>query len=338
MPKKGKKKKRPKRAKKTRKRSTKKKVTPRVKKKRKVEKKPKIPKDVERLLPLVVPEGFQLKFGPAGRPTVYSGSVEEAPVFIRDELSLDAYEVQQSRKITLDKTRSEILGANAQSKNIVLSVHAPYAVNLLSQDKEKIKASVDRLIQCSRIAHWCGARIVVFHPGYYGGLEPCKAVETIIENLMPVVDAIKSENLKVYLGPETMGKLSQFGTVDELVEVAKAFPQVKIVFDVAHIHAREHGSLMDYSSYDKLFSRVESELGSKCLRELHIHYTEVEYGDKGEIRHLVLGAGAGPALDPLLEWLINNDVKAVIISESPILEIDAIRMKHRAIEIYKRHK
>jgi len=309
-----------------------------VEKKVKKKKKPLLPKEIQSLLPLAAPEGFKLKFGPAGRPTVYKGSVEEAPVFISKELWLDAYEIQQSRRISLDETRSNILRDNAVANNIVLSVHAPYAVNLLSVEEEKIKASIDRLVQCSWIAHWCGARIVVFHPGYYGNIEPNRALELVIQNLEPVANVIKSKKLNVFLGPETMGKISQFGTVDELIEVAKAIPEVRIVFDVAHIHAREQGSLNDYSAYDKLFSRVESELGSKYIKNMHIHYTKVEYGDKGEIRHAVLGAGMGPELDPLLEWLINNDIEAVIISESPILEIDAIRMKHRAIEIYKKHK
>ncbi len=314
----------------------KKKIRP---KKEKVQKKIRevgLPKEVLKLLPLTPPRGFKLMFGPAGRPVVYKGDVEDAPAFIREELCLDAFEVQQVRQITLNEERSRVLGDNAAKHNIVLSVHAPYAVNLLSESKDKIEASINRLIMTARIANWCGAGIVVFHPGYYGKVSPDSAVGLVLENLAPVVDAIRSEKMNVYLGPETMGKKSQFGALDELIEVAKEYPEVRIVFDVAHIHAREGGSLMTYESYDRLFGRVESELGSRYIRRLHIHFTEVEYGEKGEIRHLVLGSGTGPALDPLLEWLIENDVEAVIISESPILEADAIKMKHRAIELFRR--
>ncbi len=340
MPRKGKKavrkkKKRRKEARKPKARKAKKVVKAKIQKK---VKKVGVPKEVQKLLPLEAPPGFKLAFGTAGRPLAYKGSVEEAPIFIRGELYLDAYEVQQVRRISLDEERAKILGRIAIENNVVLSVHAPYAVNLLSPEEEKIRASIDRLLQTARIAEWCGAGTIVFHPGYYGNLEPSKAIELVISNLQPLIDRVREEKLRVGIGLETMGKKSQFGTVDELIEVVKVYPETRIIFDVAHIHAREGGILRTYEDYDKIFARVESELGSKHIRHLHIHFTEVEYGERGEIKHLVLGSGSGPALDPLLEWLIDNDVKATIISESPILEVDAIRMKHRAITIFREKK
>ncbi|MEX0567825.1 MAG: TIM barrel protein [Candidatus Njordarchaeota archaeon] len=321
------------------KKTKKKKKATKKKTKKETQKKTKqlgLPNEILSLLPLRSPPELKLRFAPAGRPIVYKGSVEDAPAFIRNELSLDAYEVQQVRKITLNEERSRILGSNANKSDIVLSIHAPYAVNLLSPEDEKIRASIDRLLATAQIAKWAGAKIIVFHPGYYGSIDPNATVDIVIENLGILMDVLRERKIDVLIGLETMGKLSQFGSLNELIEVVKVFPNARIVFDVAHIHAREKGILMDYNSYDKIFNIVESELGSKHIKNMHIHFTEVEYGDKGEIRHLVIGSGPGPALDPLLEWLIGNNVNATIVCESPILEADAIRIKHRAIEILRK--
>lgn len=295
-----------------------------------------LPKEVLSLLPLMSPPELKIRIGPAGRPIVYKGTIEDAPIFIKDDLCLDAYEVQQVRKITLDEDRSQILGNNAKKSGVELSIHAPYAVNLLSSEEEKVKASINRLLAAAQIAQWANARIIVFHPGYYGKIGPEKSIDIITENLGTLVDILKEKKINVLIGLETMGKSAQFGSLSELIEVVKVYPNARIVFDVAHIHARERGILMDYQSYDKIFSLVESELGPKHIKNMHIHYTEVEFGEKGEIRHLVIGSGNGPALDPLLEWLIENDVTATIVCESPLLEADAIRMKSRAIEILRK--
>jgi len=182
-----------------------------------------------------------------------------------------------------------------------------------------------------------GSYIVVFHPGYYRDA-PSKreAVEWVIENLKPVIeyrDSIGARN--VWLGPETTGKTSQVGDLDEVITIAQKLEGVKPVIDWAHLYARYEGRFI--TSVDDVINvieRLEKELGSYSVKPLHTHFSRIEYGKGGEKKHHVLSEkDYGPEFEHVCRGLWESGVEAVIISESPILEQDALVMKKICSEV-----
>ncbi|MHA1590624.1 MAG: TIM barrel protein [Candidatus Njordarchaeales archaeon] len=277
----------------------------------------------------------RIRLGPAGKPIGFTGDLLKVPEFLRG-IHLNALEVQQVRRINITKDRAEALREEAEKNGVKLSLHAPYAINFSSENEAVIEASKERLLKALEVAHWMGAKVVVFHPGYYGKREPREALELIIESLKEIARLAKKKGFSPLIGPETMGKKSQVGSLDEIIEIVKEVPHSIPVLDFAHIHAREGGILNTRKDYENLFEKIESELGSKKLKELHSHFTKVEYTEKGERRHRVFGEGVGPKFIPLAEILLEwNDIKATIISESPVLEQDAIKMRDILIKLFR---
>ncbi|MCD6491445.1 MAG: TIM barrel protein [Candidatus Korarchaeota archaeon] len=268
----------------------------------------------------------KIHFGPAGKPRNFKGTMGEVPAELK-RLKLDALEIEQVRRINISKEAAEKIREEAKKNKIILSLHAPYAINFASEKENVIEDSKKRLLDALRLAHWLNARIVVFHPGYYGKRSPQEALKLLIEGLKSVYKNAKKEGLSPLIGPETMGKLSQLGSLDEIIEVVKEIPQSAPVIDFAHLFARTKGKIRERRDYEKILSLIEDELGSKYLDGLHIHFSKMEYGDKGERKHLPFGQKAGPPFLPLAELLIDYGIEATIISESPLLEEDAIVMQ-----------
>jgi len=273
----------------------------------------------------------EVRFGPAGKPIgLKSKELKDIPPFLKQcKLNAMEYEAVRSVKISEDKARS--LGKLAKEYDILLSLHAPYALNLVSMDEEKVKGSINRLLLAVKAAYWMGAYRVVFHPGYYGDLEPKEALRKVIDALSEVVEKLREERIKgPILSPETTGKVKQVGSLEEVVEMAKALGTKYCIptIDFAHIYARTCGEkLRSVSEFVEVLEYVEDELGSVAVSPLHVHFSEIEYGQGGELRHHPIGSGYGPKFEQLADALIEVGYSAVIISESPLLEEDAIKMR-----------
>jgi len=269
---------------------------------------------------------LNIRFGPAGKPLGFKGDMTKVPEALK-AMGLNAFEVQQVRRVNIKKEQATVLREEAEKNDILLSLHGPYAINFSADKPEVIEASKERLLKALEVADWIGAYVVVFHPGYYGSHEPREALEIAIEAIKEVAYLAKKKGLKPKIGPETMGKKSQLGSLDEIIEIVKEIPNAQPVIDFAHIHARENGSLNTRKDYERIFEKLEEELGKKAFNPLHAHFTKVEYSEKGEKKHHIFGEGYGPKFLPLAEILIEQKISAVVISESPILEQDAIKMK-----------
>jgi len=272
---------------------------------------------------------MRTRFGPAGRPINYKGPTENIPEYLRTEEGLDAFEYQAVRGVKISKDKAQILGESAKKFDVLLSLHAPYAINLASSSESTRKASVERLIRSLEAAKWMGARIVVFHPGYYGKFSKEEALKLCIKMLKDARERADSLGFKeVFLGPETMGKLSQVGSLDEIITMCESVPKTLPVIDWAHIHARTKGGLKSKDDYLKVLSTIEDRLGSDVVKTLHCHFTKVEFSDKGERRHRRLDEeGFGPYFEQLATVIVENGYSFTIISESPVLDKDAIVMK-----------
>lgn len=274
-----------------------------------------------------------LRFGPAGKPTNFSGDYEDVPPVLR-QMGLDALEYEAVRGVRVTKEKAEKIREAAQKYDITLSMHAPYFINLASPEEETVRKSVERLREAAQASEWMGAYAVVFHPGYIkGNSSREEALNRVIEALKQVFDGLE---LRVaWLAPETTGKESQVGDVEETIRICQSHDRLRPAVDWAHLHARTEGA--DINSEDdviKVIDRIEKELGTWAVRPLHTHFSKIEYGKGGEREHHTLGErDFGPEWEYVCKAYVDTGIDGVIISESPILEQDALLMK-RVCEKY----
>ncbi|NIR86786.1 TIM barrel protein [Candidatus Bathyarchaeota archaeon] len=277
------------------------------------------------------------RFGPAGVPSAFKElklPVDEFPKYLRDE-ELDAFEYQAVRwgaKPQMKRESAEKLGANAREHDVWLTVHGSYFINFCGK-VETIEASKNRLIACATAADWMGAHLVVFHPGFYGKRSPKEALELCVKAMGDVVESMKSLGIgEVRLGPETTGKSSQLGSLDEVLTLCERVGSTEPVIDWAHIHAREGGRMKTESDFRVVTNEIEKRLGSEAVRNLHCHFTRVEFTEKGEKRHHVLDeVEYGPDFQHFATIVAELDLNPVIISESPILDVDSQKMRHMVL-------
>lgn len=265
-------------------------------------------------------------FGPAGIPTtVKKGGVIEGLAEVK-RLGLDAMEIEFVRKIFLTAESAEEVRKTASELGIVLTVHAPYYVNLNSDEESKVRASIDRVIESARVGYRAGAWSVCFHAGYYGGSAPDAVHPLMKERIASIVRALKNEGVEIWVRPETTGKPSQYGSLEELLELSEELEMVMPVIDFAHLHARTGGRFRRYDDFAGVLELVEKHLGREGLENMHIHVSGIEYSDKGEVRHLNL-AEADLEYKLLVKALRDFGVRGVLISESPNLEGDAMLLR-----------
>ena len=274
---------------------------------------------------------MKFRFGPAGKPiSLKSADILKAPGFLR-ELGLDAMEYEAVRGVNISEEKARAFGEEASRNNIVLSLHAPYFINLSSKNPQTVEASIERLRQSVLASHWMGAYVVVFHPGYYKDMPSRKeAVAAVVGNLKAVAEYRHSIGARnVWLGPETTGRTSQVGDLDETIEISSKVEGTRPVVDWAHLHARYEGKfIVSEEDVRAVVEKIEKNLGSWALKPLHMHFSKIEYGKGGEKEHHTLGeAEYGPDFKLVCSVLAEMGVEGVFISESPILEQDALVMR-----------
>jgi deoxyribonuclease-4 len=273
------------------------------------------------------------RFGPAGVPLAFKAlksPVFKVPKYLHDE-GLDAFEYQAVRWGSRPQMKREIaekLGVNAKKHDVWLTVHGSYFINFCG-DEETIDKSKNRLIACATAANWMDAHVVVFHPGFYGKRSPQEALELCVKAMREVVESMKSLGItKVHLGPETTGKLSQFGSLDEVLTLCERVELTDPVIDWAHIHAREGGKMKTVEDFRGALNEIERRLGTGAMKNLHCHYTLVEFTEKGEKRHHTMDeVEYGPPFEPFATLIAEFGLKPVIISESPVLDVDSQKMR-----------
>lgn len=284
-----------------------------------------------------------IKFGPSGNSDIfykqgYKSSLD-MPAWLRN-MGLDAYEYSCARGVRIKDYTAEQLGAAARENGICVSVHAPYYINLASEDSEAIKKSFNYIIDTSITAEVMGATRVVIHPGSLGKLSRDKALANIRSNLYRVLEIINKKGMKVSLCPETLGKKNQMGTLEEILELCLLDSSLIPTIDFAHLHALGSGVLKKRSDYEKIFERIFTVLGEERGRLIHMHYSRVEYTEKGgEKKHRTYeDTDYGPEFEPLAECLIKYEIHGTIICESRgTMAEDAFKIKKIYEGLAKEH-
>jgi len=264
-----------------------------------------------------------IRIGPAGIPLSCKGRTnKDGIIYTYRALDLNAIEIQFVRGLyIMSDEEAQIIRDYSIENDIEVHTHAPYYINLAGDDEE-ISMSFEKILKSVQMAANIGSKSVIIHPGFYGEKTEKKTLKIVIKNSKKIMSMIKKEKINMELGFETMGKQKVFGTLDEVIEVSKNVKGVKPVIDLAHIHARGNGCLKERKDFEEIFEKLKP----LKLKHYLIHITGVLYENGNELYHLPIKKGDMP-IAPLIEIILDNNYNVTLISESPLLEHDAVYIR-----------
>ena len=267
----------------------------------------------------------ELLFGTAGIPHSAKTASTIDGIKRIAELGLGCMEIEFVQGVRMGEAGARLVAETAQSEGVKLSAHGPYYINLNAREPEKVAASQERILQTARIGAICGAESIVFHAAFYLGDPPEKAYQAVKKHLGEIMNRLKKENNRVWVRPEVMGKPSQFGTIEEILNLCTELEGVNIGMDFAHWHART-GKSNSYPEFAAILEQIKQGLGNQALEDMHIHVSGIAYGKKGEQKHLNLKDSDLHYIE-LLQALKDYGAKGLVICESPNLEEDALLLQ-----------
>ncbi len=279
-----------------------------------------------------------IKFGPSGNSESFYAKglshTEDAAKFVRD-MGLDCFEYSFGRGVRMSEGKAISIGEAFSEQNIEISVHAPYYINFANPSDESAQNSYNYVLDSGRALKLMGGKRCVFHSATQGKAEREDALRLTEERMKTLRDYIYLNGLNdLYFCPETMGKIAQIGTLEEVVRLCKIDAVFLPAIDFGHINAREQGSLNTVSDYKSRLEYMIGELGYERVKHFHVHFSKIQYGAKGEIRHLTFEDEIyGPSFEPLAIALKDLKLEPYIVSESAGTQAeDALEMKR----IYER--
>jgi deoxyribonuclease-4 len=273
-----------------------------------------------------MPQSFH--FGTVGSPISTpkkpGGSV--GAILRSKELGLEALELGWVRAVRVTEETCASINTTAKEQGVLISVHAPYFINLNATDEEWTN-SRKRLMDSAIYGNLAGATDIIFHPGSYFNRPPAEVLPIAIRRLEGCRTELQAMGNNVILRPETMGKSAMLGTLEDTLAMAGAIPGVVPCIDFAHLHARPgDGSTNTYDEFSRILELYGNTLGEQALSRLHIHLSGIQYGEKGEREHLPLKE-SDLNLNDLFRSLAEFHCQGRILCESPIMEEDALYMK-----------
>ena len=281
------------------------------------------------------------KFGPGGNSESFKlagfSSSLDAPAWIASR-GLDAYEYEAGNGLSASPTMLRAIGREAQAHNIKMSYHAPYFISLSGVDPEKRLKSVSYIKQSVDAAYCLGANVIVVHTGSAAKITRDEAMRLAADTLAYTLAEVDTHGVKI--GLETMGKKNQLGTLDEVIELCRMDSAFVPVVDFGHLNARECGGVFTSADdYLHVFDKIDRCLGGNIAKNLHCHFSKIEWTDAGEKRHLTFTDQIyGPAFEPLAEAITRGGLTPTIICESAGTQAeDALSMK-TAYLMYKGDK
>lgn len=261
------------------------------------------------------------KFGPAGNSDSFTAmgykSSLQVPEYI-DKMGLDAFEYQCGRGVNIGQEKAAALGNLAKERNISLSLHAPYYISMSSVEESKRLNSINYILQSARAVNAMGGERIIVHTGSCGKISREEALELALDTMKKSIEALDSEGLSnIRICPETMGKVNQLGTLDEVLALCKLDERLIPCIDFGHLNARDRGILKDYKDFEEIFDKIENELGASRLKEFHSHFSKIEYSAGGEVRHLTFSDEIyGPNFEPVMELTYKKQCSPTFICES----------------------
>lgn len=274
------------------------------------------------------------KFGPAGnsesfRKMGYKKTIQVPEYIVH--MGLDAYEYQCGRGVRISEEAAKEFGVQARAKGVTLSLHSPYYISLSGIEEEKRLGSIEYILQSARAAAAMGASRVVVHSGSCAKISRAQALELAKDTLTRAYRRLDEEGLgQIHLCPETMGKLNQLGTLEEVLELCTLDERLIPCIDFGHLNARTFGGLNSFEGVKAVFDRMENVLGLDRMRHFHAHFSKIEYTQKGgEKCHLTFSDTVyGPDFEPVAQMIVRKGASPTIICESAGTQAeDAATMK-----------
>ncbi|ABO49031.1 Endonuclease IV [Desulforamulus reducens MI-1] len=263
-----------------------------------------------------------IKFGSAGAPDSFYAQGHKSSLQMPEWLAqrgLDAYEYQCSRGVKIKEPMARELGEKARQFGVALSIHAPYYINLSTEESDKKIKTKGYILDSLRVARWMEAKTVVFHPGGGPGTNRGETFNRSKILFREILQEIAAEGLQdILLAPETMGKINQMGSLEEVLELCSLGEQVVPCIDFGHLNAVSQGSLKTKDDYAKILDIIENQLGKEVVKHLHVHFSIIEFTKAGEKKHWTLRESHlyGPDFAPLAELIVERQMEPVIICES----------------------
>lgn len=266
----------------------------------------------------------KLNFLTAGMPLrTGKGSYPKAFDILKD-MELDGMELEFVHGVRMSEESRGFV--KECSDNFIITAHGPFYINLNSKEEDKVEASVQRIIDTAAVASQAGAFSITYHAAFYMGKDKETVYNQVKMQTKRICDVLERENIKVWVRPETTGKATQWGDIDEIVNLSKEFEQVLPCIDFSHLHARSAGEYNSYDEFSYVLEKIGNELGQYALDNFHGHLAGIEYTAKGEKQHLELEQSDMNYKD-LLKVMKEFGIKGALVCESPNIEDDCKLIK-----------
>ena len=281
---------------------------------------------------------IEARFGPAGNSESFAAEgfkkSEDAPAWIAAR-GLTAFEYQCGRGVRCGEDTAKRIGAAARAHGVQMSIHAPYFINLSSEESERMEKNIGYVLDTARLAVPLGAVRMVVHCGGQGKLTRERAMRNTHENVKNILRALEEEHLTgCAVCLETMGKKSVLGSAEEVCELVAADERLLPCIDFGHLNCRTGGGMSTREDVARLFDRRENGIGAERTRILHAHFSHIEYNDKGEVRHLTFSDTVyGPDFLPVAQETAARGYAPTFICESAGTQAEDARMM---MDLYKK--
>ena len=281
-----------------------------------------------------------IKFGPSGNSASFYAAgyehTEEAAGYVK-EMGLNCFEYSFGRGVRMTEAKARSIGQAFAAQDVEISVHAPYFINFANPDDEMAAKSYGYVLDSAKMVRLMGGKRVVFHPAAQGKDSRETAVSRAEDRLKILRDYIYLNELDdLMFCPETMGKLAQIGTPEEIVRFCRIDRVFTPCVDFGHVNAREQGSLKTAADYKRLLEYMIGELGYERMKHFHVHFSKIMYDAKGEIKHLTFADEVyGPQFEPLAEVLHELALEPYIVSESDGTQAEDAAAMKRMYEAYR---
>lgn len=261
------------------------------------------------------------KFGPAGNSNSFFEKgykhALDVPKYLT-EMGLNAFEYQCGRGVNIGLAKAALLGKAAKDAGITLSLHAPYYISMSSVDEEKRLNSINYILSSARAADAMGADRIIVHTGSCGKISREDALTLAKDTMRLSIEALERESLShIHICPETMGKVNQLGTLDEVLSLCELDERLIPCIDFGHLNARDLGYFKTFADYESVFKAIGDRLGEYRLKNFHSHFSKIEYTAGGEKRHLTFADTIyGPDFEPVMELTYKYGCNTRFICES----------------------
>jgi len=235
-----------------------------------------------------------------------------------EKMGLNAFEYQCGRGVNIGLDKAMQLGKLAKEKGITLSLHAPYYISMSSVEKEKRLNSVNYILSSAEAVNAMGGNRIVVHTGSCGKISREEALTLALDTMRIALKALDDNGLSnVHICPETMGKINQLGTLEEVISLCELDERLIPCIDFGHLNARTGGGLKTFADFENIFNMIENRLGEERLKCFHSHFSKIEYTAGGEKKHLTFSDDVfGPNFEPVMELIYKKDCSPTIICES----------------------